>query len=380
MSSRLYNLAVNAANDAIKFDSEGKNELAVSKYLQAFDLLMSLIRYTDNKRLKEFYADRAEQYLARAYELKSAIERPRKAVLEQKLNEDEELQSKIISLIIPEKPNISWNDIAGLQNAKQAIEDAIILPLRYPELFKGMPTWKGILLFGPPGCGKTMLAKAAASECNATFFNVSAADIMVKWVGDSEQRIKALFETARENQPSIIFLDEIDALGVERTGVESAVSTRVLSQMLQMMDGMLSKPEDRIVVLGATNRPWNIDSALLRRFDKRILIPLPDVAARKEIFEVTIRKMPNFKIADDVDLNELAKLTEGFSGDDIKKLCMTAWYIPIHELKQQNMLGTGAPRPVTRKDFLAALQMRRPSTSPEEVRLNEEWSKKFGTI
>jgi len=380
MSSRLYNLAVNAANEAIKFDSEGKNELAISKYLQAFDLLMSLIRYTDNKRLKEFYADRAEQYLTRAYELKSAIERPTKAVLEQKLDEEGELQSKIISLILPEKPNVSWNDIAGLQNAKQAIEDAIILPLRYPELFKGMPTWKGILLFGPPGCGKTMLAKAAATECNATFFNVSAADIMVKWVGDSEQRIKALFEMARKSQPSIIFLDEIDALGVERTGVESAVSTRVLSQMLQMMDGVLSKPDDRIVVLGATNRPWNIDSALLRRFDKRILVPLPDTVARKEIFEVTIRKMPNLKLADDVDLNELARLTEGFSGDDIKKLCMDAWYIPIHELKQQNMLSTGIPRPVSRKDFLEALQMRRPSTSPEEVRLNEEWNKKFGTI
>ncbi|MEM2741766.1 MAG: ATP-binding protein [Nitrososphaeria archaeon] len=376
----MYNLAVNAANDAIKYDSEGKLELAISKYLQAFDLLMSLIRYTDNKRLKEFYADRAEQYLSRAYELQSAIKKPRlKVSAEQRLSEDEELQSKILSMIIPEKPNVSWKDIAGLHNAKQAIEDAIILPMRYPELFKGMPTWKGILLFGPPGCGKTLLAKAAAAECNATFFNVSAADIMVKWVGDSEQRIKALFETAKKNQPSIIFLDEIDALGVERTGEESAVSTRVLSQMLQMMDGILSKPEDRIVVLGATNRPWNIDSALLRRFDKRILVPLPDFHARREIFEVTISKMPNFKLADDVDLNELAKLTEGFSGDDIKKLCMAAWYIPIHELKQHNMLGVGTLRPVTRKDFLEALQTRKSSVSPDEVRLNEEWNKKYGT-
>ncbi len=116
-------------------------------------------------------------------------------------------------MILPEKPNVSWDDIAGLQTAKQAIEDAIILPLRRVDLFKGMPTWKGILLFGPPGCGKTLIAKAAASECNATFFSVSAADVMIKWVGDSEQRIKGLFESARKNQPSIIFIDEVDSLG-----------------------------------------------------------------------------------------------------------------------------------------------------------------------
>jgi SpoVK/Ycf46/Vps4 family AAA+-type ATPase len=203
---------------------------------------------------------------------------------------------------------------------------------------------------------------------------------MVKWVGDSEQRIKALFEMARNNQPSIIFLDEIDALGLERTGIESAVLTRVLSQMLQMMDGVLAKPEDRVVVLGATNRPWNLDSAMLRRFDKRILVPLPDFNARKEIFKITVQKMPNFKLSEDVDLDELAKLTEGYTGDDIKKLCMDAWYIPIHELKQQKLLDTGVPRPVTRNDFLEALQMRKTSVTPEEVRLNNEWARKYGSV
>ncbi len=380
MSSKLYSLASKAANEAIKHDAEGNKDLAVSKYLQAFDLLMALIRHTDNKRLKQFYAGRAEEYLSRAYEMKSAATTPLSTTAKQKFQEDQELQSKILSMIIPEKPNVSWSDIAGLESAKQAIDDAIILPLKRQDLFSGMPTWKGIMLFGPPGCGKTLLAKAAASECNAKFFNVSAADIMVKWVGDSEQRVKALFEVARENQPSIIFLDEIDALGVERTGVESAVSTRVLSQMLQMMDGVVSKPDERIVILGATNRPWNLDSAMLRRFDKRILIPLPDYETRKKIFEITVRKMPNFKIAEDVNLNELAKLTEGYSGDDIKKLCMDAWYMPIHELKQQDMLETGIPRPVTREHFLTALEKRKVSVSPEEIKLNMKWSQKYGTL
>jgi len=380
LSSKLYSLAVKAANEAIKYDSEGNKDIAVSKYLQAFDLLMALIRHTDNKRLKQFYAGRAEEYLSRAYEMKSAATTPLSTTAKQKFQEDEELQSKILSMIIPEKPNVSWSDIAGLESAKQAIDDAIILPLKRRDLFSGMPTWKGIMLFGPPGCGKTLLAKAAASECNAKFFNVSAADIMVKWVGDSEQRVKALFEVARENQPSIIFLDEIDALGIERTGVESAVSTRVLSQMLQMMDGVVSKPDERIVILGATNRPWNLDSAMLRRFDKRILIPLPDYETRKKIFEITVRKMPNFKIAEDVNLNELAKLTEAYSGDDIKKLCMDAWYMPIHELKQQDMLETGIPRPVTREHFLTALEKRKVSVSPEEIKLNMKWSQKYATL
>lgn len=378
LSSSLYNLAVNAANEAAKCDSEGKTEQAVSKYLQAFDLLMSIVRYTDNKQLKTFYAERAEQYLSRAYELKSIAKRPPPLETNEDRKDQEELQSKVSSMILPEKPNVSWDDIAGLQTAKQAIEDAIILPLRRIDLFKGMPTWKGILLFGPPGCGKTLIAKAAASQCNATFFSVSAADVMIKWVGDSEQRIKALFESARKNQPSIIFIDEVDSLGMERSGEESAVSTRVLTQLLQMMDGIVGKPDDRIVVLGATNRPWTLDSAILRRFDKRIMIPLPDVDAREEMFKIALRKMPNLKLAGDVDMRELARLSEGFSGDDIKKACIDAWYIPIHELKQQNNLDSGIPRAVTRSDFVKALQMRKASVSADEVKLNEAWASQFG--
>ncbi|MCW4006386.1 MAG: ATP-binding protein [Candidatus Bathyarchaeota archaeon] len=385
MSSRLYNMAVNAANEAAKCDSEGNKEQAISKYLQAFDLLTSIIRHTDNKKLKDFYATRAEQYLSRAYALKTASGKPAQSAAQQSPADDaedtqekEQLQAKVASMILPEKPNVSWNDIAGLQTAKEAIEDAIILPLRRVDLFKGMPTWKGILLFGPPGCGKTLLAKAAASECEATFFSVSAADVMVKWVGDSEQRVKALFEAARKNQPAIVFIDEVDSLGMNRSGEESAVSTRVLTQMLQMMDGVQGKPDDRVVVLGATNRPWNLDSAMLRRFDKRILVTLPDAAAREEMFKITIQKMPSFKVASDVNMHRLAQLTQGLSGDDIKKLCIDAWYRPIHELKQQNNLESGTPRPVTEQDFTEALKTRRASVSTNEVTLNEQWAQQYG--
>jgi len=341
---------------------------------------MVLIKHTENKKLKAFYISKAEEYLNRAYELKEELEKRTRREVPSALGTDKDVLDKVVATIVPEKPDVRWDDVADLEEAKKALEEAIIMPLRYPELFKGAPTWRGILLFGPPGCGKTLLAKAAAAECEATFFNVSVADIMVKWVGESEQRIKALFELAREHQPSIIFLDEIDALGLERTGAESAVSTRVLTQLLQMMDGLLSRPEDRIVVLAATNRPWNLDSALLRRFDKRIYVPLPDKEVRRKIFEITIRKIPNFRLAPDVDLDELAELTEGFTGDDIKKLCMEAWYRPIRELKDKGTIDKEALRPVNRQDFLEALRRRRSSVSPEEVKANLEWARKYGAI
>ncbi len=376
----LYRRAVKAAKEAVQHDISGDVERAIMKYLEAFDILMVLIKHTDSRKLKQFFLTKAEEYLNRAYELKRKLEERAKARVPSALGTEDEIRQKVLATIVPEKPDVRWEDIADLEEAKKALEEAIIIPLKYPELFKGAPTWKGILLFGPPGCGKTLLAKAAATECNATFFNVSVADIMVKWVGESEQRIKVLFELARERQPSIIFLDEIDALGLERTGTESAVSVRVLGQLLQMMDGLMSRPEDRVVVLAATNRPWVLDSALLRRFDKRIFVPLPDKEVRKKIFEITIRKIPNFELAPDVDLDRLAELTEGFSGDDIKKLCMEAWYRPIRELRDKGTIGKEALRPVNMQDFIEALKKRRSSVSPEEVKANEEWARKYGAI
>ena len=379
-SLKLYERAVRAAREAVSSDAEGNIRHAIVKYVEAFDLLMILIKHTTSKKLKHFYITKAEEYLNRAYELKRRLEEQARRRIPSALEVDKEVQERVMATIIPEKPEVRWDDVADLEEAKKAIEEAVIMPLKYPELFRGAPTWRGILLFGPPGCGKTLLAKAAATECNATFFNVSVADIMVKWVGESEQRIKALFELARRHQPSIIFLDEIDALGLERTGTESVVSTRVLSQLLQMMDGLMSRPEDRVVVLAATNRPWNLDSALLRRFDKRIFIPLPDKEVRRKIFEITIRKIPNFKLAPDVNLDELAELTEGFTGDDIKKLCMEAWYRPIRELVSKGTVDKEALRPVNRQDFLEALRRRRSSVSPEEVKANLEWARQYGAI
>jgi len=350
--------------------------MAIANYLQAYDLLISLVKYTDNKRLKELYAQRAEEYLDRSYELKQTGGRRVPAGGKSFPEDiDEEKRQTILSTIVPEKPNVRWDDIAGLAEAKQAIEDAIILPLKRPELFKGMPSWKGVLLFGPPGCGKTLIAKAAATECETTFFSLSAADLMVKWVGDSEQRVKTLFQVAREMQPAIIFMDEIDAIGVKRTGSESAVMTRVLTQLLQGMDGITSKVDERIMVLGATNRPWNIDSALLRRFDKRIMVPLPDDITRREVFKISMKNMPRLKVSDDVNLSELSRLTVGYTGDDIKKLCMDAWYIPIHELRESESMDSGEPRTVNRADFLKAIKTRKSSVTPEEIRMNFEWAK-----
>ena len=382
MSQRLYELAKEAANKAVAYDNGGNREMAITNYLQAFDLLMSLVKYSDNKRLKELYSKRAEEYLNRTYELKetrkAATVRGSGGSNPQEM--DDEARDKIMSTILPEKPNVKWEDIAGLRAAKRAIEESIILPLKRPELFEGMPSWKGVLLFGPPGCGKTMVAKAAATECESTFFSLSSADLMVKWVGDSEQRVKALFDVARERQPSIIFLDEVDAIGVKRDGSESPVSTRILTQILQGMDGLSSKVDDRLMVLGATNRPWNIDSAMLRRFDKRIMVPLPDIEARKEIFRINFRKLPQLRISDDINIDEMGKLTEGYTGDDIKKICMDAWYHPIHELQERGELETKSPRKVNRGDFIKAIKARKSSVTPREIAQNNVWAKEVGAL
>jgi len=382
MSQRLYELAKEAANKAVAYDNGGNRELAITHYLQAFDLLMSLVKYSDHKRLKELYSKRAEEYLNRTYELKehrkAATVRGSGGSNPQEM--DDEARNKIMSTILPEKPNVKWEDIAGLKAAKRAIEESIILPLKRPELFEGMPSWKGVLLFGPPGCGKTMVAKAAATECESTFFSLGSADLMVKWVGDSEQRVKALFDVARERQPSIIFLDEVDAIGIKRDGSESPVSTRILTQILQGMDGLSSKVDDRLMVLGATNRPWNIDSAMLRRFDKRIMVPLPDIEARKEIFRINFRKLPQLRISDDINIDEMGKLTEGYTGDDIKKICMDAWYHPIHELQERGEIETKNPRKVNRSDFVKAIKTRKSSVTPREIAQNNVWAKEVGAL
>ena len=196
-----------------------------------------------------------------------------------------ELALTIQREIINENPNIRFHDIIGLDDAKRLMKEAVLMPMKYPHLFTGiLEPWKGILLFGPPGTGKTMLAKAVATECRTTFFNMSASTIVSKWRGDSEKLVRLLFEIARYHQPSTIFFDEIDSIMSSRTSSgEHEASRRMKTELLIQLDGLIKSSNERVFLLAASNLPWELDTALLRRLEKRILVPLPSVEAREDM-------------------------------------------------------------------------------------------------
>jgi vacuolar protein-sorting-associated protein 4 len=193
------------------------------------------------------------------------------------------------SAIVTEKPNVKWDDVAGLDAAKEGLKEAVVMPVKFPQLFTGpRKPWTGILLYGPPGTGKSFLAKACATECDTTFFSVSSSDLVSKWQGESERLVKQLFQMAREKKPSLIFIDEVDSLCGKRTEGENESSRRIKTEFLVQMDGC-GNSQEGILVMGATNTPWELDDAFRRRFEKRIYIHLPDVGARTEMFRLKVQ-------------------------------------------------------------------------------------------
>ncbi|KAK2642838.1 hypothetical protein Ddye_024601 [Dipteronia dyeriana] len=233
--------------------------------------------------------------------------------------------------IIRGSPDVKWESIKGLENAKRLLKEAVVMPIKYPKYFTGLLSpWKGILLFGPPGTGKTMLAKAVATECKTTFFNISASSVVSKWRGDSEKLIKVLFELARHHAPSTIFLDEIDAIISQRGEgrSEHEASRRLKTELLIQMDG-LTRTDELVFVLAATNLPWELDAAMLRRLEKRILVPLPEPEARRAMFEELLLSQPD---EESLPYDLLVEKTEGFSGSDIRLLCKEAAMQPLRRL------------------------------------------------
>lgn len=364
---------------AYSFDKEKNYSEAIPHYLDAAEALMKAIKFERNPQVARSLKKKANMYISRARELRELLEKRKERKSKAGIDDEEEkLENAISDIIVTEKPNITLKDIAGLETAKQTLREAIVLPLMRPDLFSGArKPWKGILLFGPPGCGKTLLAKATAAEVEATFFNVSASSIISKWLGESEKLVKQLFELADEKQPSIIFIDEVDALAGARGGEHDAMR-RVKTELLTSMDGLSSSETDRIVTVGATNMPESIDGAFRRRFERRIYIPLPDLPARSAIFLFNTRGV---ELAEDADFEVLAEITEGYSGSDIAMVCREAVMTPIRELDMAGAIEDTsiAARAVTQDDFLNAIESINPSVSDDEIEKYDNWNEEFGS-
>mmetsp|Transcript_91505 Transcript_91505/g.144577 ORF Transcript_91505/g.144577 Transcript_91505/m.144577 type:complete len:542 (-) Transcript_91505:153-1778(-) len=308
--------------------------------------------------------------------------------------------------ILTRNPGVPWHSIVGLDHAKALLKEAVVMPLKYPELFTGLLTpWKGVLLFGPPGTGKTLLAKAVATECDTTFFNISASTVVSKWRGDSEKLIRVLFDLARHHQPSTIFIDELDSLMGARGGGdgEHEGSRRMKTELLIQLDGLLRDVKDQVFLLAASNLPWDLDSAMLRRLEKRVLVNLPTVDAREQMIRTSLPE----GFAEGLEYGKLAELTNDWSGSDIRLLCKEAAMHPLRRLMteiesseqqaqpekstrtnsrqraaEKSAVNSTPPAelkmgPVTHADCMQALQTVHPAPA-SHVEKYTEWQQQFG--
>ncbi|ORY96153.1 Vps4 protein [Syncephalastrum racemosum] len=342
--------AIDIVKKATDEDHKGNYKEAYGYYQTALDYFMTAIKYEKNDRLKDPIRKRFIEYLDRAEMLKEFLnnqeEKKQQEVVgangkstkkkgengeEEEDPEMKKMRASLTGVILTEKPDVRWEDVAGLEGAKEAIKEAVILPIKFPQFFTGKrKPWRGILLYGPPGTGKSYLAKAVATEANSTFFSVSSSDLVSKWLGESERLVKELFQMARENKPAIIFIDEVDSLCGTRGEGESEAARRIKTEFLVQMNGVGNDMEG-VLVLGATNIPWQLDSAIRRRFEKRIYIPLPDAHARAAMFALNVGTTPcNLTQA---DFKQLADMTEGYSGSDIAILVRDALMQPIRKVQ-----------------------------------------------
>jgi transitional endoplasmic reticulum ATPase len=277
--------------------------------------------------------------------------------------------------VFVEVPNVKWEDIGGLEDIKQELKESVEWPIKHPEAFSkmGIKPPKGLLIFGPPGCGKTLLAKAVANESEANFISVKGPEILSKWVGESEKAVREIFKKAKQAAPCVVFFDEVDAVASMR-GMEvgARVGERVLNQLLTEMDGL--EELHNVVIIAATNRPDMIDPALLRpgRFDKLLLVQIPDGKAREEIFKVHTRDMP---LDGDVDLKRLTQMTEGYVGADIEALCREAAMLAIREVMREG--GDINTKKVTFNHFMEAMKKIKPSVDKGVKESYERFLKRY---
>ncbi|XP_071171467.1 katanin p60 ATPase-containing subunit A-like 2 isoform X10 [Mytilus galloprovincialis] len=304
-----------------------------------------------------------------------------------------ELAQSISRDIFVQNIDVKWDDIIGLDHAKRLSKEAVVYPIKYPQLFRGiLSPWKGLLLYGPPGTGKTLLAKAIATECHTTFFNISATSIVSKWRGDSEKLVRVLFEMARFYAPSTIFIDELEAIMSQRGSQggtsEHEGSRRMKTELLVQMDG-LAKTDDLVFLLAASNLPWELDQAMLRRLEKRIIVDLPTLEARKAMFKfhlpsVVMPKEGGLELLSNVDYDVLAARTEYYSGSDLKLVCKEAAMRPVRKIfdaLEKNEPGELHLRldTITTTDVLKAIERTRPSASINKEKYTQ-WQKDYESI
>jgi transitional endoplasmic reticulum ATPase len=333
---------------AAKAETHGNLDTAREYYLLASRQLFHIAAESTDK-LKEIRLANAEKLVRKAKSLPNR----------EKIVAGNAQHGTASDFILKEIPDVTFDDVAGLDNVKEEIKNKIIYPFQFPEQAKkfGIKSGGGMLLYGPPGTGKTYIAKAVAHEVKAVFFSIQPSDVMSKWVGESEQNVARLFTEARQQPKSIIFIDEVEALIPKRKDSGSTVMQRVVPQILAEMEGMESK-KDNLLFIGATNEPWSIDHAALRpgRFDEKIYVPPPDLPARIKLFQLNLKGRLQ---AADIDPNKLAELTNGYSGADIKQVCLKAALIPFREAIRGN-----AERGINMADLQKVLEDVKPSISP----------------
>ena len=290
-----------------------------------------------------------------------------------------DLRDKVLSEIVERKPDVKFTDVIGLKEAKEILREIIIVPNLRPDLFKGLRSPpRGLLLFGPPGTGKTMIAKAVATECKCTFFNISASSLTSKYLGESEKLVRTLFDLAHEMQPSVVFVDEIESILSKRKEDENDAMKRLKTEFLIQFDGVGSGDDLRVLIIGATNRPFDLDPAIIRRLPKRVYVGPFNVEERQGFIKTIITQ--NKCDIKDEEYKKIAEMCNNYSNSDLKELCREAAYEPLRELNVKSLKKVGELRPIVFDDFVKALRKVKGTLTKKILMELENWNKEFGAL